>query len=298
MFLTLYIYISFIAFVLFSIEKFLQYSRFPLHSRWELYPVPKEGSRFHYGGSYYEEVNWWEKPRKVSRFRVIMEMMKEMLFIKRLFVNQRPFWWLSYCFHLGIYLSVIFTVLLLAAVILGSFDGANGLWVNKITYYAGALAGLLGLLGMFLLAFGTGGLLLKRSTDFVLRRYTTPQEYFNLFLLFSAAVTGLLAWGESPGFEANLESVKLLLAFSPVKISGLMILHILLLGFLLIYIPLSKMSHYVGKYFSFHRVLWDNEPNLRNSKIEQKVKEFLSYRPANLWAAPHVSGDWTEEVEK
>jgi hypothetical protein len=56
------------------------------------------------------------------------------------------------------------------------------------------------------------------------------------------------------------------------------------------------MSHFVGKYFTFHKVYWDDEPNLRGSHIEDKVREVLKYRVD--WAAPHyVPGmTWAEEA--
>ncbi len=297
--LALYIYSSLIAFMVLNIIKFRRYSRFPLPGRWELYPVPGEGSRFSYGGSYYEESTWWKKPRKVSRLRVIVEVVKEMFFIKRLFVNLRPVWRLSYCMHLGIYSSVIFTLMVLLGAMLPAFSAAvRGVLTDKISYYVNILTYFWGFCGMSLLAFGSAGLLTKRLFDPGLRRYSAPLDYLHLMFLFSAAVTGLAAWGKGPGFAAHLETVKSLLVFSPVKVSGLMALHILFLGFLLVYIPVSKMSHYVGKFYSFHKVLWDNEPNLPGSKVEQKVKELFNRRPANLWSAPHTSPDWSKDTEK
>lgn len=296
MYLALYIYGSLTAFILLSIYKFYLYSRFPLPSRWELYPVPGEGSRFSYGGSYYEDSMWWKKPRKVRRLRVMAEVIKEMFFIKRLFANLRPLWRLSYCMHLGIYSLAVFTLLVLLGSVLPSFSDANrGVFAGKISYYVNLLTCFWGMGGMFLLALGSGGLFLKRLFDPSLRRYSVPLDYVHLLFLFSAAVTGLIAWGKGPGFAANLDRVKLLLVFSPVKVSGLMTLHVLLLGFLLVYIPVSKMSHYVSKYYSYHRVLWDNEPNLPGSKIERKVKENLGSRPDVTWLAPHASPEWLKE---
>ena len=39
----------------------------PMHVRWELYPVAHEKGRASYGGSYFEEVDWWTKPREVDK---------------------------------------------------------------------------------------------------------------------------------------------------------------------------------------------------------------------------------------
>jgi len=79
----------------------------------------------------------------------------------------------------------------------------------------------------------------------------------------------------------------------------------LVLGSLLAaYIPLTHMSHFFTKWFMYHEVLWDDEPNLQGSKMEAKLMEYLKY-PVS-WSAPHIAGDgkktWvdvaTEEIPK
>jgi hypothetical protein len=65
---------------------------------------------------------------------------------------------------------------------------------------------------------------------------------------------------------------------------------------ILAYIPLTHMSHFVGKYFAYHSIRWNDDPNLRGSKHEQPIKEVLAY-PVS-WAAPHIQSDgkksWAE----
>ena len=42
------------------------------------------------------------------------------------------------------------------------------------------------------------------------------------------------------------------------------------------------------RFFTFHNVIWDNEPNLPGSKIESEIiKQSKDPKPANQWAAPH-----------
>ena len=82
-------YISILLFVGISVYKAYGFAKMPLHGRMELYPVPKEKG-FEHGGSFYEEVAWWSKPHEVSHVRELVEMFKEILFIKTLFENQRP----------------------------------------------------------------------------------------------------------------------------------------------------------------------------------------------------------------
>ena len=125
MFLSLIAYISILLFVGISVYKVYGFAKMPLHGRMELYPVPKEKG-FEHGGSFYEEVSWWNKHREVSHMREIIEMLKEILFIKKLFDNQRPFWWISYALHLGIYLLMAWTMLL----VVGAVTELNGIIVS------------------------------------------------------------------------------------------------------------------------------------------------------------------------
>ena len=281
-------YLSILLFVGISAYKAYRFAIMPLHGRMELYPVPKEKG-FEHGGSFYEEVSWWTKPHEVSHVREITEMLKEILFIKKLFDNQRPFWWISYALHLGIYLLMAWTILL----VVGAISEQNGILVSAnsmsiwglLIYYLSAITGLIGLP---LATLGSGLLILRRMFDKTLKKYTTPQEYFNLLLIFSALFTGILYWGSDLSFHTAREVTANLITFKSFAANNLLTLHVILVGIMLIYIPISKMGHYVGKYFTFHTVLWDNSPNLKGSAVEQKVKKATSYRPSNSWSAPHI----------
>ncbi|MEW6623190.1 MAG: respiratory nitrate reductase subunit gamma [Bacillota bacterium] len=291
MLLLIFIYISLLAFILISLSVALKYAKMPMHSRWELYPVPKEKGRGEYGGSYYEELKWYEKPRETSLFAELKDMVKEMLFIKNLFVNQRPLWWLSYALHLGIYLLGLWTIMLfvgavteIAGMTIVSDAGVSSHWWAALVYYVTFVAGAT---GAILTTLGSGALLLRRVTMESMKKYTTGQDYFNLLFIFIVLITGLVVWGSDPAFNYGREIMKGLLTFSPITADGPLTLHIILLGLLLIYIPQSKMSHYVAKYFTFHKVLWENDPNLPGSEIEKKIKEAASIKPGKTWAAPH-----------
>jgi len=288
MLLSLIAYISILLFIGISVYKAYRFATMPMHGRMELYPVPKEKG-FEHGGSFYEEVSWWSKPHEVSHVREISEMLKEILFIKKLFENQRPLWWISYALHLGIYLLMAWTMLLVA----GAVSELNGI---VVAVYSSSLWGLLiyyltvltGILGLALGTFGAAALFIRRVFDNTLKKYTTPQEYLNLLILFAALFTGVLAWGSDLSFHTARVVTANLITFTPFAAGSLVTLHVILVGFMLIYIPISKMSHYVGKYFTFHKVLWDNDPNLRGSSIEHQVKKASTYRPSTTWSASHV----------
>lgn len=287
--LSILAYLAIILFLGLSAYKAYKYAKMPLHGRMELYPVPKEQGH-EYGGSYFEEVEWWNKERKVNHMAELIDMLKEMLFIKKLFDNQRPLWWLSYALHLGIYLLIAWTVLLIVGGLTllagGQVSPSSGIWGALIFY----LTAFTGLSGLVLATFGSAMLFLRRIFDDTLRKYTTPQEYFNLALLYCATVSGIFVWINDLTFSTAREITANLISFTPFEVSGLLIAHIVILFIMFTYIPLSKMSHYVGKYFSFHKVLWENEPNLRGSAMEKKVEQALARRSTNSWSAPHISG--------
>lgn len=288
MLLSIISYLSILLFVGISVYKAYQFAEMPLHGRMDLYPVPKEAG-FEHGGSYYEQVLWWSKPHEVSHFREIVEMLKEIIFIKKLFENQRPLWWISYSLHLGIYFVMAWTILLVA----GAIFNLNGIAIaasssNILGLLIFYLTALTGYVGLALATFGSGALFVRRVFDNTLKKYTTPQEYFNLLLLFATAVTGIITWLGDLSFQFAREITANLITFHPFNASGLLTLHIILVGIMLTYIPISKMSHYVGKYFTFHKVLWDNNPNLKGSAIEQQVKKATSFRPTTSWSAPHI----------
>ena len=303
MVLLIFVYLSLFAFIFISLAKAIRFAKMPMHSRWELYPVPKEGKgRGEYGGSYYEEVEWWKKPREISHSNEWKDMLKEMLFIKNLFENQKPLWWISYALHLGIYILVAWAFLLLVGAItelaglsIVTEAGLNSNPWAVLVYYTTFLTGVIGAL---LVAIGAAGLFFRRMNVESLKKYTTPQDFFNLLFIFAVAFTGILVWIADPGFSYGREIMKSLLTFSPIEAKGILALHIILLGILLAYIPQSKMSHYVGKYFTFHSILWENEPNLPGSKIEKKIEEAKNFKPSKNWSAPHYqTSKRTEEIK-
>ncbi|MEL7565427.1 MAG: nitrate reductase gamma subunit [Dehalobacterium sp.] len=282
MFLVVFLYIALFAFIAFSLKKAAQFAKMPMHGRWELYPVPKEKGRGHYGGSYYEETKWYEKPRETSLFHELVDMAKEILFIKKLFDNQRPFWWLSYSMHLGIYLTIGWLVLLFFAFFIGSS-------------ILNPLITLCGVAGIILTMIGSGGLFIKRMVQEELKIYTTGQEYFNLVFLFVVAATGFLNWIIfDPALSYGHQLMNSFLTLTPFSAGPLLTIHLLLAGLVIIYIPLTKMSHYVGKFFTFHKVIWDNDPYIPGNEISEKVKEGMSYKPKGKWAAPHYPGNQKE----
>ena len=129
--------------------------------------------------------------------------------------------------------------------------------------------------------------------------YTTPQEYFNLVILLATSASGLLVWLGDMQFEFGRNIARAMFTFQPLSnfydgsVPVTLVLFILMLAFISIYIPLTKLSHYVGKFYTFHKVIWDNEPNLPGSQVEANILA-AQQKPkdpnALKWSAPHISG--------
>lgn len=289
--LQLLVYGSLGVFVLLILAKVIRYSTMPMHIRWELYPVPHEKFKAKHGGSYYEESEWWKKPRETTFLGELKEMLMEMLFIKRAFEYKRSLWYLTFPFHAGIYLMLAWFALLFV-------DSATSMaGLQQLSLISGKLTLIAGLLGMVLLLVGCTGLLFRRLYDRGMRAYSTPVDYFNLLFILSVVVTGVLSWKLDPEFSTAKSFMTSLITFSPLpELPTITILHVTLLSLLVAYIPMTKMTHFVAKYFTYHKILWEDTPNTAGSPIREKVKEVLSYKIT--WAAPHIRPGitWAEEA--
>jgi nitrate reductase gamma subunit len=300
-------YVCFTVFIVAVIAKIYKINSMPVHIRWELYPVPHERKRAHYGGSYYEEVDWWDKPREVSLIGEMKGMIPEMLLIKALWENNRPLWYRSFPFHFGLYcligwagLLVVGAIAQIAGITVGPGTGSLvGTGIHYLTMLAGAV-------GLILATIGAAALLHRRLTDEELDGYTSPAHIFNLAFFLVGLLVALFAHlTADPSFSLAREYVQSLLTLNLVAPVGsrAVAMEFALLSLLMAYVKLTHMSHFVAKYFFYHKIRWEDEPNLVGSKIEKQITEALGY-PVS-WAAPHIKGDgkktWadvaTEEVE-
>ena len=133
-----------------------------------------------------------------------------------------------------------------------------------------------------------------------MRDFTSPGDFFNLtsfVVVFGFALaTQLVA---DPKFEATSALVAGLVTFdmAPVVQSGPGVWMLPTAGVLLIlllaYIPMTHMSHFIGKYFAYHAIRWDDEPNVRDAKREKQIQELLGQKVT--WSAPHIQGGGTKD---
>lgn len=274
----------------------------PVHLRWELAPVPHEKGKSGYGGSYFEEYEWWTKPREKSLFDEFKYMFKEIVFLRAMWENNRRMWWFSFPFHFGMYLLaalVGLTSLCAAAALFGMNLGPAAPTVLTVFAAGGYGLGLLGALG----------LLFNRLTDSKLKPFSTFPMFFNLLLLSAVFASGgwaLATTGTS--FAADLVNFGRALPTADTAllatVSGPTTRHLVLALLFLAYLPFTQMMHFAAKYFTYHEVRWNDEPMAPDSSLSKQTRQLLG-QPVG-WAAPHLNTDgkknWvdvaTEETKK
>jgi nitrate reductase gamma subunit len=296
---TLYLTAYFCAgvFLFACLARIIMYAKTPIHLRWELYPVPHEKpARVRHGGSYFEESGWWEKPAHFHFLGQLKFMIPEILFLKGLFEFNRRLWYCSFPFHFGLYLLFGTLGLLVSGALLGivpPFPGAEAL-MGAIRF----IYPLTGAAGLALAMLGAIGLLVRRMTDEGLRIYTTWGDLGNLlFFVISTGVWILACVTRSAGGPDMMAITRGALTWNTtLAIQGETWAAIFLAALLLAYIPLTHMSHFIAKYFTYHSVRWDDVRNSRGGKLEARLAEYLTYRPT--WSATHVGADgrksWTQ----
>ena len=273
------------------VAKVIKYLRMPIHLRWELYPIPHEKKE----GSYFEEMDWWKKPRKKHYLNQLIFMAQEILFIRALYHHNRRMWYASFPFHFGLYLVIGWLALLVVGALLRIFGAASGLAETLQT-----VAVVVGIAGMSLGAIGCLGLLIMRATSSDLKGYTAPVDYFNIVFILAVLGSGIIAWVSSdPHFAVVQGYIRGLITFSSIVTPSKAIAwHIALFSLFLIYLPFTHMTHFFMKYFMWDKVRFEDEPNLRGSGVESKVAKVLTY--TQNWSAPHIQTGtkWSETASK
>jgi nitrate reductase gamma subunit len=258
-----------------------RYARAPIHLRWDLYPVAHEpADRRAYGGSYFEQRDWWTRPRHRSVTGEVSTMLGEILLLHGVWVNNRRLFWGSLPFHWGLYLLIVASVGLLAAALVG------GEWLLVVARFSGAAGGAL-------VALGALWLLRTRSADRGLRRYTTRADRLNLLVFAVLGATSAAVALRPGGMAGAASAVGALLRFSAPQTTPLLFAQMLLAGLVLVYLPFTPMVHFFAKYFLYHDVRWDDRPMVAGSAMEREVKDALAH-PVG-WSAGHIgSGTWAD----
>ena len=280
-------------FLLALVFRTIKTARLPLNLRWELAPVPHEKGKNRYGGSYFEEFEWWTKPRPKSRIRPLLYMAAEILLLRGVWERNRGLWPFSFAFHTGIYFTAAMVFFLAARALLpflAILDPIPGIALSA----AGICAACAYLLG----TAGSLGLLVRRIASSDLRSYSTPSAYFNLALLTAAFASGGYAYIFTDNYAAEMSALAgaFFTASATAQVSPEIAPHLAVWMLFLVYLPFSSMSHFIVKFFSYHDIRWDDTPALEDRRRSERMAAQLE---AGIgWGAAHINaGDsksWKE----
>ena len=281
MFWHVFIIGSLAVFVFILVYRTIRIINLPTHLRWELAPIPREKDRGKYGGSYFEEYEWWRKPRQKSRIAVIKYMAIEILLLRSIWKHNRALWPLSLAFHSGIYLVALAVLLSIVSALI-SIGGIASEVLLDIT-------SVIAIIGYILGGLGTIGLILKRISDADLRPFNSFSTYFNLIFLGAIFVTGFISWLQAVSLAADMSLLikQTLTLDSAINIALPLSLHISLSLLFLIYLPLTNMIHFIAKYFTYHEIRWDDEP--QDTKMTEEIRGLMK-QPVG-WSSSHIKAE-------
>ena len=271
-----------------NVARVVKFLRMPTPLRWDLYPIPKgPPARQLYGGSYFEQSNWWTKPPDTGHAAELSFMGKEVFLLRSVWDNFRALWLWSWLLHWGLYLYLLATLFAIAQAVL---PGDNFRILHLAVVYVYPLACSVGLLGSL-------SLLIMRTAHPRLQGFATRSSIFNLLLLGAIFTTGLMSLAR----EAGLDNVVRNLLRAPQSLghySAPLQAHLVLLAFFLAYFPFTHMTHAYMKYFTWHGVRWNDSPAIHDPHAAETLA--VNLRRHASWAAPHIAAGgtatWAEVV--
>ncbi len=273
-------------FLLALVFRTIKIARLPVNLRWELAPVPHEKGKSRHGGSYFEEYEWWTRPRTKSRLKPLLYMAAEILFLRGVWERNRGLWPFSFAFHMGIYF-IAAMVFLVAAGALLPFLAVT----DELPRIALAAAGICAACGYLLGTAGSLGLFVKRIADADLRIYSTPSSYINLALLIAAFISGGYAYIIMDNYIQEMSALTgaFFTASLTAQVSPELAFNLAVWMLFLVYLPFSSMSHFIVKYFTYHDIRWDDRPAFGNPRLSEKMAAQLE-KPVG-WSAAHVNAN-------
>ncbi len=291
-FLAIFTYFAYIFIVVGYSFKAAEYLRLPTHLRWELYPVIYETGH-KYGGSRYETLNWWLEERKRHPFRGFFFLLKEYLHLGEYFHRNRSYWLFLYPWHVGFMLIILFHTLCF----FGALFTVSGITISDRSpdsigialHYTTLISGFVSFVAG---AFGSAGLLVKRLSDPNLRAYATPLNYISYVFTLAVFLSGLCSWAlADPTLEEYRRFWAGLMTLNYTKVMPLTAAHIIIFNLFLVFLPFTRSFHYITRFFGYFLIRWEDTPNLRGSKLEEKIERMLNQRIT--WSAPHIKAGQT-----
>lgn len=275
--LQIFIYVAVAVFVVGNVYRIVRIARMPAHLRWELYPMPKgPRAQQRYGGSYFEQTEWWTRPRECSWPGELAYVAREVFCFRTLWQGNRRLWLWSWLLHIGLYSLFVTLALTVAMAVSGQAMGEVVRWTAGIAVCTG-LAGSLGLLA-------------RRMASPQLHPSSSRLDILNLLLMVSIFGTGSAALvfdAQVP--EQMIAFARNLFGMAPApQLSVAAAIHLAVLGVFLAYFPATHMTHAYMKFFTYHRVRWDDRPVVHDAAMADAMSKNLQ-RPIS-WTAPHIAG--------
>jgi nitrate reductase gamma subunit len=287
-FLHIFTYFTLIVFFGTVLARIWKIAHAPAHLRWEIYPVPHEKGRAHYGGSRMEEPDWWTKKQSKNIIGEIRAMAEEIIFLKGVWENNKPLWFGSFPFHFALYMLIFNMFLLIlgnAAILLKAgfpfYIWRDAYWLFTAVAWTGSCLGIMGAIR----------LMFSRLLDSGLRQYSSASHYFNIALIGSLYVT-LFFWliGDNFLFITLMGFYKGIIRGTALpQLPAIGYTHVYLTLIFMLYLPFTHMTHFFAKYFTYHKVRWEDEPMTRGGRLQAKILKQLNF-PVS-WSAPHIGAD-------
>ena len=289
--ITLFYLLGYLALIGCAITSFLKIRNYmkktPMHARWELYPIPHEGAKAKHGGSYMEDTDCWKHEHKPNHLGDLGALLMEVLFLEATFKHNRPLWYRTYPFHLGLYMLMGGAIILIFTAILRMFGLDHE--TSTLIWLIYGLIDIISFVGCLCLIGGGVGLIMRRVGDPGLRTFSTPEHFFDLGLFAFFGLTGFITWVTNPCFaELASDFVYNALTFNFESLgSGGFVLHMVIGFFLMLWIPITFMSHILLKYFLYHDIRWEDVATSMSKKRQDLINAALKYKVT--WAAPHMN---------
>jgi nitrate reductase gamma subunit len=292
-------YVAYVFIVAMYTVKARAWLKMPPHIRWDLYPVVHE-EHYQYGGSYYEQPQWWKKPRPQHRLRSLFYALKDNFYMGEYYKRHRSYWLVLLPWHLGFIFIITFHIIcFFAAVAIAcgiDITALSGQIVGRAFYYLLLVTGGIAFIGG---TFGCIGMPVLRLIDRGLRIYSTPFNFFNYTFFFLVYASGLYSWIFLDPTLAEYRTYWLgLITLTPPHLHPLTVVHIILFDLFLIYLPFTRSLHYITRIFALYFIRWDDEPNMRGSRLEKQISGLLSQRLS--WEGKHIpsGATWAEAATK
>lgn len=295
-FLALFTYFSYCFIIVAYTIKIIKYLSLPVHLRWELYPVIHEEA-YHYGGSCFETVNWWERSVKKRPIKGFFNLLKGYFTLNDYFKRNFFYWSGLFTWHMGFIFIITFHILCF----IGAFFMTQGV---EVSFASSSFAGrsifyltlFIGLLSFILGTAGSIIVFINRLINKDLKMYATPTNYFMYIFTFLVFLTGLYSWYFDPNFTEYREFWRGLIQFDFKNVGQSTVIHVIIFNLFLIYLPFTRSLHYITRFFAFYLIRWDDEPNIRGGEIEKRIIAQLKSKVD--WSAPHITRDkrWEEQL--